>query len=680
VLPSGATIACGYDAEDNLTRYVDELGAETRLEYFGLGEIARRIQPDGYQVEYLYDTEERLIGVRNQRGETYHLTRDPLGRIVEEIDYWGQPRRYSYDASGYLQTSVDPLGRNIKYVTDPLGRIVQKILPDGFIENFVYDAKGNLVETKNVHCAIMREFDPEDHLLKEAQGAFTITNAYDANGNRVTRETSLGNAIAYEFDELDQAVSIRIQDNLIQIERDAGGRITREKLSPQLSRRFGYSADGYLTEQAVAVNDSPLFAKGYQYDLTGNLIQRSDSQYGTDVYHYDPLGRITEHLDPQNRTMRYLNDPAGDRLRMRVVEGTRQLVAGGGVVEGEWSREGGYEGTYYRFDRAGNLVERRDGQRDLHLVWDANQRLIESQANGTVTRYGYDPLGRRLFKETGDRRTQFFWDGDVLVGESVVEFCLPKEPPLPIEGNVVALTARRGKAQGDDDPYKRREYVYYPETFEPLALIEGAVISAQRVFHYHNDPNGCPTRLTDDSGEVRWAASYTAWGRVFTLYVNGIDNPIRLQGQYYDGEMGLSFNRYRYFDAEIGNFISDDPIGLVGGHNHYTYSLNIFKWVDPLGLNCWLVRFGKEAETAEKLAEDAAKAEARGFPHGVSTRLKERISGSDRAHRSALKSEVEKVFEVIQTGRDPLHHTVVLPKPVTEKVAEAFNKLFTPKG
>ena len=82
-----------------------------RADYFGQGEIARRIQPDGHAVEYLYDTEERLTGVRNQRGELYELRRDPLGRVVEEVDYWGQSRRYAYDASGHLQASIDPLGR-----------------------------------------------------------------------------------------------------------------------------------------------------------------------------------------------------------------------------------------------------------------------------------------------------------------------------------------------------------------------------------------------------------------------------------------------------------------------------------------------------------------------------------------------------------------------------------------
>ena len=92
-----------------------------------------------------------------------------------------------------------------------------------------------------------------------------------------------------------------------------------------------------------------------------------------------------------------------------------------------------------------------------------------------------------------------------------------------------------------------------------------------------------------------------------------------------------------------------------------------------------LVRFGKGPESAEQLAEQAAKAEQAGFPHGVSTRLKDKVSGSDKAHRSAPMSAVEEQFEVIQTGKDPRHHTVVLPKPVTPEVADQFNSVFNPK-
>ncbi|WP_089085940.1 RHS repeat-associated core domain-containing protein [Aquitalea magnusonii] len=64
----------------------------------------------------------------------------------------------------------------------------------------------------------------------------------------------------------------------------------------------------------------------------------------------------------------------------------------------------------------------------------------------------------------------------------------------------------------------------------------------------------------------------------------GIRNPFRFQGQYHDDESGLHYNRYRYYDPEIGRFISRDPIGLLGGINIHTYAPNPVEWVDPLGL------------------------------------------------------------------------------------------------
>jgi RHS repeat-associated protein len=92
----------------------------------------------------------------------------------------------------------------------------------------------------------------------------------------------------------------------------------------------------------------------------------------------------------------------------------------------------------------------------------------------------------------------------------------------------------------------------------------------------------------------------------------------------------------------------------------------------------FLVRFGDGPETAQELGAQAAKAEADGFPHGVSTRLKPRISGSDLRHRFAPLSAVQMVFEVRQTGNDPRHYTVILPNPVTDAAAAQFNSLFKP--
>ena len=61
---------------------------------------------------------------------------------------------------------------------------------------------------------------------------------------------------------------------------------------------------------------------------------------------------------------------------------------------------------------------------------------------------------------------------------------------------------------------------------------------------------------------------------------------LRFQGQYFDAETGLHYNRFRYYDPDIGRFVSQDPIGLAGGINNYQYAPNPVEWIDPLGLNC----------------------------------------------------------------------------------------------
>ncbi|MBV4539430.1 RHS repeat-associated core domain-containing protein, partial [Pseudomonas urmiensis] len=54
--------------------------------------------------------------------------------------------------------------------------------------------------------------------------------------------------------------------------------------------------------------------------------------------------------------------------------------------------------------------------------------------------------------------------------------------------------------------------------------------------------------------------------------------------QYLDVETGLHYNRYRYYDPQVGRFVSADPIGYAGGLNLYAYAPNPIAWTDPLGL------------------------------------------------------------------------------------------------
>ncbi|MGR6987262.1 RHS repeat-associated core domain-containing protein, partial [Klebsiella aerogenes] len=102
-------------------------------------------------------------------------------------------------------------------------------------------------------------------------------------------------------------------------------------------------------------------------------------------------------------------------------------------------------------------------------------------------------------------------------------------------------------------------------------------------WHYHCDPNGAPVRLTSLQGEIVWSEKTGVWGEKGEVYADRISNPLRFQGQYFDAETGLHYNRHRYYDPEISGFISQDPIGLAGGLNVYQYAPNPLGWVDPWG-------------------------------------------------------------------------------------------------
>jgi RHS repeat-associated protein len=54
----------------------------------------------------------------------------------------------------------------------------------------------------------------------------------------------------------------------------------------------------------------------------------------------------------------------------------------------------------------------------------------------------------------------------------------------------------------------------------------------------------------------------------------GIEQNIRLPGQYHDRETDLYYNYHRYYDPKIEAYISQDPIGLRGGVNLYQYVLS----------------------------------------------------------------------------------------------------------
>jgi RHS repeat-associated protein len=98
--------------------------------------------------------------------------------------------------------------------------------------------------------------------------------------------------------------------------------------------------------------------------------------------------------------------------------------------------------------------------------------------------------------------------------------------------------------------------------------------------------------MYDAKGEKTWEANLDIYGKVRTFAGRSLsDCPFRYQGQYQDKETGLYYNRFRYYDPDIGNYLSQDPIGLMSEEfNLYSYVRDVNNWIDPFGLTAELYK------------------------------------------------------------------------------------------
>ncbi len=95
---------------------------------------------------------------------------------------------------------------------------------------------------------------------------------------------------------------------------------------------------------------------------------------------------------------------------------------------------------------------------------------------------------------------------------------------------------------------------------------------------------GTPQLLTDKNQAIVWQATYTPFGTA-SISNEQITNNIRFPGQYFDSETNLHYNYQRYYNPELGRYITSDPIGLEGGINTYGYAnANPINNTDPKGL------------------------------------------------------------------------------------------------
>jgi len=555
--PTGATRAFSYNAYGKIVAERDELGRITRFEYTDdLHLISRRINPDGTQLLYRYDNAQLLLtGIENESGEQYQLDYTPNGLIRQETGFDGRRTAYAYDLNGHLLEKTefgdDDSTLITAYQRDSTGRLLVKTLPDGVSVEYRYDSLGRLVSVDDGHDHPLEfAYDQQDRLVTEHQGWGTLRYGYDACGQ--LNHLRLPDNSKLDFHHAKGGALTAIDLN--------GARLTlhtlvanREQTRQQglLLSEYQYDDQGRLKTHAVSRQQQSLYRRDYAYSANGNLDSIADSRHGQRSYRYDPLDRlicVRHSRDHQPET--FAHDPAGNLL-MQDRPGVAKVLGNRLLRQGD---------RHYDYDAFGNLSRELIGTGQKLVTeyrYDCQHRLIGvTLPDGRCASYRYDAFGRRISKTVDGKTTEFFWQGDNLVAESSREHY--------------------------------RSYVYEPGSLRPLAMLDGKGPRKACPFYYQLDHLGTPQELTDYSGDIVWAARYTAYGRLTRLNRNThqiLDQPLRFQGQYFDAESGLHYNRHRYYQPEVGRYLTPDPSKLAGGLNQYQYTRNPTGWVDPLGLS-----------------------------------------------------------------------------------------------
>ena len=227
----------------------------------------------------------------------------------------------------------------------------------------------------------------------------------------------------------------------------------------------------------------------------------------------------------------------------------------------EYIKDVGYRPVFSGGELRDLGVNPKSTGKGILYTWNANGSLRSvTDLEGTTYRFRYDTFGRRLEKRRMSSTFRFVWDGNVLLHE----------------------TFKR------DNSEKVELTTWVFEGFVPTAkLVNG------KAYSIISDHLGTPILAIDSDGMKVWNRQLDIYGRVRHEFVHpslGGDGggfpfvPFLYQGQYYDFETKLAYNRFRYYSPESGMYISQDPIRLMGGANLYSYVHDSNTYLDIFGL------------------------------------------------------------------------------------------------
>ena len=576
----GTRTQFSYDKEGNISQITDALGNKTQYRYGAFDKLKSSTDPLGATTQYHYNKEAEFAGVTNSQGQQWLYRFDNMGRVVTERHYDGRQHRFDYDAAGRLTRQIKPDNHRLHYQYHLNGALakIQSYNAEEQLTNesqFEYDLARRLTRAQNYDAEVELAYNRAGQLTQERVNGQAVNHHYDEAGYPIRREghdTPLEQQ--WQHGQLKQ-LSIG-QHTPLRFHHNHLGLETQRESAQGFQLQQQWSQHGQLKQQQLG-NQT---LRDYHYDALDRIIGINDSHWGNTELTLNPNGQIStqRQIRKDNREQVQLfgydselnlNHQASVPATNNVVdlaqkrnEKSHQYDNAGRVL-----KRGAFS---YRYDECGRVVEKtqhKAGYRPqiTRFVWNEDDQLIKAELpNQERWRYRYDPFGRRIAKECEQSEsinTHYRWDGDNLIGQQ--------------------------KVFADGTPLTSTEYIYEPDSFRPVAQVDTNHLQQTSSLRYIiTDHAGTPRELCNEQGDILWRGEQEIWGRHQQRKAanDAIECDLRYQGQIYDRETGLYYNRHRYYDSDSGQYLSSDPIGMAGGLRPQAYVQNPLEWVDPLGL------------------------------------------------------------------------------------------------
>ena len=623
-----------YDANDNLQLEKKLIGSsikEVNYGYDSFGNIAQIDYPNDYSQSFDYDnvSGERNLSVSFDDNDSITIEQDNnyIDSDCQSVSNGNNTYLFTYDAGRLTGVSYNdqqivslthytpihsgyPL--NTRYVIQYMNGYYATCEKDAFdrvISNeglsYTYDEFSNVT---NIYDDTSGGIDPNtsytydyyDDLQSinvESNGLSLsltrdiyrriVSKAYCLNNSGLytlsyTYYTKPGLENSIKKSELSyNSMSITVTDNTDDLSRLANQAISFNNLSfAKLIEYYNGDFNNSLTNNMVKsvkyfnVSSNPS-VDNYSYDARGNVnhVTRTivNSLLGQIDYIYDTFSRLVrENNTYLGRTYVYNYDVEGNIIsKHEYVFTNNQVLYSPPIQSWFYSYNGSYKnrlisfkGQSIEYDAIGNptlykgktmswtrgtlLSQVIDGGNTINLTYDGFKQRIVKTVNNIITNYSY--IDKQLLRETkGNQTITYLYSHSGVIG----------------------------------------------------FVLSGYSSSLNGIYFYEKNIMQDVESIRNSNNQSVAIYQYDAWGNHKVLNPNGTENtsstfigninPIRYRSYYYDTDLKMYWLTTRYYDPEVGRFISPDHYSYLDyrklhGLNLYAYSKNNpVMYYDPSG-------------------------------------------------------------------------------------------------